>query len=193
MTITDHPPVKHERAVDALPRRLGRGLLYCAGLIPLSTAALLSALGGRPTTAAGWLHAWQRRVLGAAPVALPGGRVAAVAADAAVGVLLGVLAVIPLGVQILFIARGVLYGFVDRGPYDTSWGGPSRAGAWAMHFLVSVPIAGAGLFMLAGLAALHLAWSRRLAGQRGSRWLLPITALISVAVAIVFVAWTRQI
>jgi hypothetical protein len=87
----------------------------------------------------------------------------------------------------------MFYGFVDRGPYDTSWGGPSRTGAWAAHFLVGVPIAGAGLFMLAGLAALHLAWSRRLAGERGSRWLLPVTALVSVAVAVFVVAWIRQI
>jgi len=193
MTITNDPPVTHGRAAGDVVRRLLRGLLYCAGLIPLSAAALVAVLGGRPATADGWMRGWQRRILRATPAAPPSERVATVAANAAVGVLLGVLALVPLGLQILFVARGVFYGFVDPGPYDTSWGGPSRSGAWAMHFLVAVPGAGVGLLMLAGLAALHLAWSRRLAGQRGGRWLLPVTVLISVAVAVFFVAWTRQI
>ncbi len=47
MTITNDPPVTHDRAAGDLARRLLRGMLYCAGLIPLSTAALLAVMGGR--------------------------------------------------------------------------------------------------------------------------------------------------
>lgn len=47
---------------------------------------------------------------------------------AVVTVLLGALSLVPAALVVLAAARGALYGLVDRGPYDTSWGGPSRAG-----------------------------------------------------------------
>jgi hypothetical protein len=106
-----------------------------------------------------------------------------------VGLLLGVLALIPLGIEIVFVARGVLYGLVDRGPYDNSWGGASMAGAWAVHLLVSVPLAVAALFAQYGIAALH----RRFAGGHGGRWVLPVIVLACLAGALLFVAWARQI
>jgi hypothetical protein len=132
---------------------------------------------------------------------LPGGRRAAgggagrVAATrrAVVGLVLGALAIVPLGVLVLFVARGVLYGIVVDGPYDTSWGGPTRAGAWAAHFLVGVPLAGLALFALSGLAGLHGRWSRLIDGERGNRWVVPVTGLIVAAAGLLVWAWTRQL
>ena len=43
------------------------------------------------------------------------------------------------GLVTLLVARGLFYGLIDDGPYDTSWGGPTLAGAWAAHALISVP------------------------------------------------------
>jgi hypothetical protein len=160
--------------------RLLRSVLYCAVLIPVSAAALVGA--DEP------LVRTQRRLLGRAPDSAAG-RVG----TAAVGLVLGVLALIPLGTEILFVARGALYGVVDPGPYDTSWGGPSLAGAWAMHFLVAVPIAVVGLLVLRGIALLHLRWSRRLDDPSTGRWVLPVIVLACLAGTALFIAWTRQI
>lgn len=114
-------------------------------------------------------------------------------AKALAGLVLGALAVIPLAIEVLFIARGVLYGLVDPGPYDTSWGGPTRAGAWLAHFLVGVPFAVAGLFALAGLAGLHGRWVRLIDGQPGQRWVIPVTGLIIAGVAALVRAWLHQL
>jgi hypothetical protein len=133
--------------------------VYCAALIPTSVAAL----AGRP-----------------AGVRRP----AAVA-----GLFLGALALIPLGMEVLFIARGVLYGIVDDGPYDTAWGGPSRAGAWTAHFLVGAVFAVLALVALHGIALLH----RRFDRAHRARWVLPVTVLACTAGAVFITAWTRQI
>ena len=117
---------------------------------------------------------------------LPAGRAAA-------GLVLGALAIVPLGVLVLFVARGVLYGIVVDGPYDTSWGGPTRAGAWAAHFLVGVPLAVLALFALSGLAGLHRRWGRLIDGEHGNRWVVPVTGLIVAATGLLVWAWTRQL
>jgi hypothetical protein len=63
-------------------------------------------------------------------------------------VALGALALIPVGAEVLCVARGLCYGLVDRGPYNHSWGGPTLAGAWAAHFAVSLPLVALGLLVL---------------------------------------------
>ncbi|WP_166023381.1 hypothetical protein [Streptomyces chilikensis] len=87
----------------------------------------------------------------------------------------------------------MLYGFVDGGPYDTSWGGPTRAGAWLAHFAVGLPIAVAALALLWAVAALHdRLGARFVRGERIGAWVLP-AALPACAGGVVFVvAWLRQ-
>ena len=75
-----------------------------------------------------------------------------------------------------FLFRGVLYGLVDHGPDDNSWGGPTRTGGWLVHFLISAP---ASLLLLAALAAVH----QRLNQPR----------FIPLPSAAFFVAWLHQI
>jgi hypothetical protein len=127
--------------------------------------------------------------------AVPGGRprTLAVAGHAMGSLLLGVMAVVPLGVEVLWLLRAVLYGFVDSGPYDHSWGGPTRGGAWVAHFLIGTPEALAGLAALAGIAALHQRLTAALDGVRTPRWLMPTVVAAGLATALLFVAWTRQL
>jgi hypothetical protein len=119
----------------------------------------------------------------------PSGRTA----KAVVGLVLGLVAVIPLAVEVVFIARGVLYGIVDTGPYDTSWGGPTRGGAWLAHFLISLPLAVIGLFALSGLAGLYRRWVRLIDGEPGQRWVIPVTGLVVAAATALVWAWSRQV
>ncbi|MGW1452650.1 hypothetical protein ACWCO3_30995 [Micromonospora sp. NPDC002411] len=112
---------------------------------------------------------------------------------AGLSLLVGAVALLPIGVEVLMVLRGVLYGVVDPGPYDNSWGGPSRGGAWLAHFLVGLPLAAAGLAALIGIAAVHQRLTGRLDGERSPLWLLPTVLLMAVAGALLFVAWTHQI
>ncbi|WP_433218169.1 hypothetical protein ACQP00_11735 [Dactylosporangium sp. CS-047395] len=107
--------------------------------------------------------------------------------------LLGIAALVPLGFVVVFVLRGVLYGVVDPGPYDHSWGGPSRAGAWAVHFLVGIPVLGVGLGGLWGLRALHRRLRAARNGERAPWWLLPAVGAVALAVAGFLVAWSRQL
>src|SRR5690348_15933314 len=108
------------------PNRIGQAVLYCSGLSLVSAASLGLAVAGRPATAARLSSGWQSRI--GRPAELPG-RFLPAAGNAVMGLLLGLLALIPLGVEVAFVARGIFYGWVDHGPYDTSWGGPTRGGA----------------------------------------------------------------
>ncbi|GAA4564559.1 hypothetical protein GCM10023176_10790 [Micromonospora coerulea] len=176
-------------------RLAGRSLAYCAALIPLALIALLAAPLGRSGAAAARWRALRTGLLGAPPVADPRRRPGPVAivGHAVLSLLLGVTALVPLGVELLIVLRGVLYGLVDPGPYTNSWGGPTRAGAWLAHFLVGLPMAAAGLVALVGIAAVHQRLTRSLDGVRPAPWLIPVTLLITLAGALLFVAWTHQI
>ncbi|MBY8873132.1 hypothetical protein K7640_14955 [Micromonospora sp. PLK6-60] len=192
------PETDRDGARPARPRRLvtttGRSLVYAAALLPLAVAALAGTLAGR-----GWSAAarW-RRLRGLLPTAepVPEGRppsAVAVAAHAVASLLLGAAALVPGGVLLLMVLRGALYGLVDPGPYDTSWGGPTRAGAWLAHFLVGIPFTVAALAALVGVAAVHQRLTLALHGARRPGWLVPVTVLISLVAVLLVVAWTRQI
>lgn len=171
----------------------GRSLAYCAVLIPLGMAALVAApFGGGRRAAARW-RGLRTGLLGrpAVPPGRPGA--AAIFGHAVASVLLGVAAVPALGAQVLMVARGLLYGFVDRGPYTNSWGGPTRAGAWFAHFLVGVPFTVAALAAMVGIAAVHQRLTRALDGARLAGWVVPVTLVLSLAAVVLVVAWTRQL
>jgi hypothetical protein len=107
--------------------------------------------------------------------------------------LLGLVALVPVGITLLVVVRGLLYGFVDRGPYDDSWGGPSLTGAWLTHVAVGVPLVAAAALMLWLLARLHRRVVAHLDGTRPSWWVVPVTVLVGGVGLFVVVAWTRQI
>src|SRR5262249_25928813 len=120
-------------------RRAGADIVHAAVLLPASLAEFAAALaGGRPPRARRLLHA-------------------------GMGIVLGTLSLLPVGLEVFFVVRGVLYGVVDQGPYDNAWGGPTRAGAWLAHFGIGLLSAAAGLALLWCIAQLH----RKL----GARWL----------------------
>ncbi|MEU7676324.1 hypothetical protein AB0C42_16115 [Micromonospora taraxaci] len=190
---TVHPTIRGRQYRTA--HLAGRSLAYCAALIPVAVFALVTAPLGRSGAAvARWrtLRTWLLRLPSTAP---PGRRpgMVAVLGHAGLSLLVGAVALLPIGVEVLMVLRGVLYGVVDPGPYDNSWGGPSRGGAWLAHFLVGLPLAAAGLAALIGIAAVHQRLTGRLDGERSPLWLLPTVLLMAVAGALLFVAWTHQI
>lgn len=159
----------------------GRGAL----LLPRGLAALVATLAGRTDFAT-------RMLRPGAPEA-PRSVVLRRLRASVVGLLVGVLALIPVGIEALFVARGVLYGLVDHGPYNHSWGGPSMAGAWAAHFAISLPFAALGLVVLAALDALHRQITAPLVGRRTPAWAVPVTLVACAAGVLLFVSWLHQI
>lgn len=151
-------------------KRSGADIIRAAVLLPVSVAEVGAVVAGRrPRPARSLAHA-------------------------VTGILLGALALVAVGVELLFVVRCVLYGFVDPGPYDRSWGGPTLAGAWLAHFGVGLLSAAAGLAVLWFLAQLHHRLGARwLHDEPTGAWVLP-TALLACAGGLVFVvAWLHQL
>ncbi|MCP2328972.1 hypothetical protein HDA40_007479 [Hamadaea flava] len=113
--------------------------------------------------------------------------------EAAVTTAVGVLALIPIAMIVLCVARGVFYGLVEPGPYDNAWGGPTQGGAWAAHFLISIPFIAIGVLALLGLVRLRRSWLRWLGGERRRWWVLPVTLLLYAGAAVLIVAWLHQV
>ncbi|MEU9857555.1 hypothetical protein [Streptomyces sp. NPDC047974] len=168
----------------------GRRAGYAAALLPVALGTAGLVVAGRADRA----REWWARVGGEDPAAearRPGaGRLLV---HALVCVPLGPVALVPVGVEVLFALRGVLHPLVESGPYDHSWGGPTLAGAWAAHFFIGLPLAAAGPGAPGLLHRLH----HRPAGGLWDRkvGLGPVLALLVTALActVPVIAWTHRL
>jgi hypothetical protein len=94
---------------------------------------------------------------------------------------------------VMAVVRGAFYGFVEDGPFGAgTWGGPTKAGAWAVHAAVSVPIIAGLLFVFRGIGWLHGALVRRLYGLAGE-WVLPATISVSAGSLWLMWSWIQQL
>ncbi|WP_320067838.1 hypothetical protein [Micromonospora sp. RTGN7] len=187
-----HPSRRHR--VHRIVRSTIRSLLYCAALLPVALVALPAGLLGQGRSVAGWWNILRTRLLsapGVDPTRRPGA--VAVVNHALLSLLLGAAALVPLGAVLLIVARGALYGFVEPGPFDNSWGGPTLAGAWLAHFLIGIPFALAGLAALAGIAAVHQRLTLALHGARRAPWLVLATVVVALFGALIIFAWSQQL
>ncbi|MEV8376541.1 hypothetical protein AB0P21_27605 [Kribbella sp. NPDC056861] len=111
-----------------------------------------------------------------------------------VSLALGLLGWFLVMMLVTAVVRGPFYGFVESGPYgDGTWGGPTKAGAWAVHAAVSVPIVVVLMFVLRGVGVLQAAAVRRLYGAVMSWLVLPATILLAAGGALFFYSWTQQL
>jgi hypothetical protein len=107
---------------------------------------------------------------------------------------LGLLNWFLLMLWVTAVVRGPFYGFVEHGPFGPgTWGGPTKAGAWAVHAALSVPIIVALPFVLRGLGLLHAALIRRLYGTTTGWWVLPATTVVCCGGAVFFWSWLQQL
>jgi len=93
----------------------------------------------------------------------------------------------------LVLVRGLAYPLVAANAYETSWGGPTLAGAWAVHAALGLLLAPAFLGVVALLGRLELRLTRTVLGRDGTWWTIPISLALTAAGAVFFVAWTHQI
>jgi hypothetical protein len=171
-------------------RRIAGHTWDAVTLLPRGAAALAAAAVGRAGSARTLLHVDGGRDTGPG-VPRPGA--VRMAGHAVVAVLLGALSLVLTGVGLMAVTRGLFYGFVDQGPYDHSWGGPGKAGAWLAHFAVATPCVVAVVAALYGLARLHEKVTAPLRGGRRPGWALPAVLVCSAAGALFVVAFLRQL
>jgi len=164
---------------SAPPRRirgLWRSVRYDALLVPVGVLAMADAVLGEEETAARRLEM----------------RPASSARTFGYGLLSAVLGLTSWFVMllaVLAVVRGPFWGFVEHGPVEPgTWGGPTRAGAWAAHGLIAVPCIAVFLAVLHGIAVLQ-----RLLADGSRRWVLPATIALATASLAFFWSWLKQL
>jgi hypothetical protein len=95
--------------------------------------------------------------------------------------------------SVLVLVRGFAYPLVDGDAYETSWGGPTLAGAWLVHAALGAVIAPVFVAVIALCGRLQLRVTRTVLGGDRSWWAIPVAGVLTVAGGLFFVAWVRQI
>ena len=155
--------------MDLLRRTFGadswRRAGYAAVSAPVGLAALALIAAGRPGRAAALQRAAVARLLGLPPAdPSPGaagrwtGPVGTVG-YAVLSVPLGLLGLWLVAMLVPNTVRNLAYGLLVDDP-GAAWGGPSRAGAWAVHAAGALALVPVLLWLVRGLTGLQ----RRLAG-----------------------------
>ncbi|MEV0032144.1 hypothetical protein [Nocardia sp. NPDC050793] len=93
----------------------------------------------------------------------------------------------------LAFVRGVAYPLVGANDYENSWGGPTLAGAWAVHAALGVGLLPVWLAALAGLGALQLRLIRRLFERTGPAWPIPVAIVLALGGVFLFLSWLAQV
>ncbi|MFB6718515.1 hypothetical protein ACFCV3_00055 [Kribbella sp. NPDC056345] len=174
--------------IRPLPRHtgtVGRQLWYGVRLVPIGIQAMADAIIGRPDDAtARWRQVHPEHK--ASGVAVFGAGLASA--------VLGLMSWFLLILLLMSVIRGPFYGLVEPGPYGPgTWGGPTRAGAWAVHAAVSIPIIVLIPFVLRGIAALQAALIRQVYGVSTARWVLPATIVVCGGGMLFFWSWVQQL
>ena len=174
--------------------RVLRSMAYDVLLVPVGGLAMVEAAAGREDEA----H-WRWRRLARfqrSPELVRLRRPGAVSGfgHGLLSRLLGLLSWFLVMLLVTAVVRGPFYGFVEDGPFGPgTWGGPTKAGAWAAHAGISVPIIVVIPLVLRGIGLLQAAVVRRMYGMPTGRWVLPATITVGVAGLVLFTSWLRQL
>lgn len=105
----------------------------------------------------------------------------------------GLLAWFLAFLAVIAAIRGICYPLIARDNLEGSWGGPTLAGAWAVHAVLGVGLLPVWLLVLAGLGAFQVRLTRGLLGRNGLWWPAPIAVALAAGGALLFVAWLRRV
>ncbi len=89
--------------------------------------------------------------------------------------------------------RGIFYPLIADHDLENSWGGPTLAGAWAVHALLGVGLLPVWGLVLAGLGVVQVRLTRGLLGRHGPWWPIPASLLLAAGGALLFMAWLHQL
>lgn len=88
--------------------------------------------------------------------------------------------------------RGIWYPLIADNDLEHSWGGPTLAGAWAVHALLGVGLLPAWGLVLAGLGTVQVRLTRRLLGRYGPWWPIPVSLLLAAGGVLLGISWWHQ-
>ncbi|WP_067836892.1 hypothetical protein [Nocardia lijiangensis] len=116
-----------------------------------------------------------------------------VVAHSVLSACVGLLAWFLVFLAVLGFVRGVAYPLVAANDYENSWGGPTLAGAWAVHAALGVGMLPVWLVVLAGLGAVQLRLIRKLFERSGPVWPVPAALVLAIAGVFLFLSWLSQL
>jgi hypothetical protein len=182
-------PRLHGLWAETFGAPMWRSLAYGVLSLPAGIASLLLALVGAHPAAArlqrGLADRWLRRDL-TAPQG--GDRWGRVLLQALLASTLGVLCWLLVALAGPNTVRNVLlYPITDGTGVARAWGGPTLAGAWAVHATLALLLLPVELWLLRGLTGLQGRLAGRLLGSDRARWVLPV----AVVVATFGLVWLR--
>jgi hypothetical protein len=158
-----------------------RAVVYGVLSLPAGVACLLMGLVGAHNRAArlqlGLAERWLHLPPGMPPGGYRWGRVITQALLTSVIGLLCWLLVLLAGPNA--VRNLLLYPITDGGGAARSWGGPTVAGAWAVHAALQLVLLPVELWMIRGLTILQGRLTARLLGADRSRWVLPVAILVA--------------
>jgi hypothetical protein len=151
-----------------------RSVVYGMVSLPAGIASLLGALVGAHRAAArlqrGLADRWLRRAL---TPPQGGDRWGRVVLQALLASTLGVVCWLLVALAGPNTVRNVLlYPITDGDAVARAWGGPTLAGAWAVHAALALLLLPVELWLLRGLAGLQGRLAARLLGGDRARWVL---------------------
>jgi hypothetical protein len=82
---------------------------------------------------------------------------------------------------------------VVPGPYVDAWGGPTLAGAWAVHAAVWVGLAAVAVGMWWAVVALSDRVAAHVRGERRAAWSVALATILVVVAAGFVWLWSRQV
>jgi hypothetical protein len=158
-----------------------RSAAYGVLSLPVGIASLLLALAGAHPAAArlqrGLADRWLRRALTPPP---GGDRWGRVVLQALLASMLGVACWLLVALAGPNTVRNVLlYPITDGDAVARSWGGPTLAGAWAVHAGLALLLLPVALWLLRALSGLQGRLAARLLGSDQAPWVVPLAVLVA--------------
>ncbi|WP_459959488.1 sensor domain-containing protein [Nocardia sp. IFM 10818] len=132
-----------------------------------------------------------RRVL-RLPLELRGPGVVRAVAHSLLSAAVGVVAWFVVFLAGIAAVRGIFYPLVAASGYENAWGGPTLAGAWAVHAALGVGLLPVWAVLLAGIGAVELRLAQRLLGRNGPWWPVPVALVLFLVGIVFFMAWLHQ-
>ena len=172
-----------------------RSVVYGVLSLPVGIASLLLALVGAHRAAARLQRGLADRWFHRSPAPPQGGdRWGRVVTQALLTAMLGVLCWLLVALAGPNTVRNVLlYPFTDGDEVARAWGGPTLAGAWAVHAAGALLLLPVALWLLRGLTGLQGRLAARLLGADHARWVLPVAVLIATLGLVMVRAFLNQL
>jgi len=172
-----------------------RSAVYGLLSLPAGIWSLLLALVGAHQTAARLQRGLANRWLHLPLPPPPGGdRWGRVITDGLLTLMVGVLCWFVVALAGPNTVRNVLlYAVTDGGGVARAWGGPTLAGAWAVHAALGLALLPVELWLLRGLAGLQGRLTGRLLGSDQALWVLPVAVLVAALGLVMLQAFVHQL